>query len=101
MRPVAGFIRRPSLECEEVMPRIVPSRIVAFMEDRGFTAEMPGERFRISGKTLGLLRGLVVLIDAIPDELMPSTPHIFAELIAARETLRTAAEHEGDPRYLF
>lgn len=69
------------------MPRIVPSQLVAFIE-RGPLSELLEGANRRAVRPYGVVSGLLALLDKLPNELLPTDPRRFAELVTSVEVLR-------------
>jgi len=78
------------------MPRVVPSQVVLFMD--GHFGEALGGLYRQVPQIREWQRALVALLDRIPNELQPTAPADFAELIAGQEVLRAGSEEQGPGR---
>ena len=79
------------------MPRAVPTQVVGFIEDR--YGEALGDAPRIA-MLHGWVRAIIALVDRLPNELLPTTPADFADLIAGVEELRAGGEELGPAREL-
>lgn len=81
------------------MPRVVPSQVVPVLENRFPSVIDPGQA--IAGGSFALkvhVRGVVALIERIPEELYQTSPSDFAEFVSAVEILRAYMEEPGSSR---
>jgi hypothetical protein len=73
------------------MPRVVPSRVVHFITSNPVPEHPPGIVLMNKAQP-GVLSGLLVLLDQIPDELLTLDDETYASLIIAKERIKGMLE---------
>src|ERR1700757_4093676 len=93
--PTAGVDRRPFMQGGRILPRVVPSQVVPFIE-----AKFPWIEARQPPAPLadrGAMRGLVRLIEKSPEELLALRAADYAELIMSVGVLDIGWQEKGPP----
>src|SRR5215813_7876608 len=79
----------PSAEERTEMVRVVPSQIVSVIA-QVFPQVGKQASFSLAMGCEAAIMGLLALIDQLSPELLPSRPHVYVQLVLAREALRQA-----------
>jgi hypothetical protein len=72
------------------MPRVVPSQVVAVI-DQNFPSARANPDFSISSKSAGVLKAIIRLTSEIPTELLELNAEDYSDLICAIENLSSTA----------
>jgi hypothetical protein len=104
--PVALLVGRgrESGDLKEVaMPRLVPSQVVAIIDQLFPSAGPVHEAVRYSSSQMHSLQGVLDLVEQIPNELLTMTPEAYSDCILSLATIRRQIEYwcsRGDVGYV-